>query len=508
MIDYDTLPDNTPVLVGAGQVVQHEATADSPLTLAVQASRAALASAGSQDLLAAIDTISVTRLFTDSMGIPECPFGRSNNPPMSIATALGASPAHCIYGQVGGTEPQGRVIEFARDIARGERSVVLLAGGEAIRNQRTAQRNGQVLDWSETFDPAEYPLEDRGWGGMFVTGQEVSNGLLAAMYYYALIEQAQASAKGRDRAGHRAAMVSLLAPMSEIAAANPCAQFPAALAADDILEATSLNHLYTKRMVAQDGVNQGAALLLCSVGAARRLGVPTQNWVFLHGLAQGEDVCLTEREDPARSPMAEAVLERALAQAGREIADISLIDLYSCFPCAVSSVAEFLGLPLDGSRPLTLTGGLAYFGGPGNNYVMHSLAEAVTRLRKAPQDYALVTSVGGVLSKHGAGIYSRQPCATDWANVDTTLSQDLVKRLPLDEAPGSGRIISYIVNYRAGEPDHAVVLAETTAGGRFVAMAPPGDAALMAALLAEDPVGKDVAITPAEHGALHFRLGS
>ncbi len=289
MTDFASLPDSTPILVGAGQVVQHEATDDSPMTLAARAAAAALANAGGQGLAEAIDTVSITRLFTDSMGIPPCPFGRSDNPPMSVARALGAAPAHCIYGQVGGNEPQSRLIEFAADIARGERSVVLLAGAEAMRNQRSAQRAGRELDWSESFDEDAFPLEDRGWGELFVTMQEVHNGLLAAMSYYGLIEQAQATARGRSTAEHREAMAQLLAPFSAVAAANPWAQFPTALAAQEILSAAPLNHLYSKRMVAQDGVNQGAALLLCSVGAARKLGIPAQRWVFLHGLAQGQE---------------------------------------------------------------------------------------------------------------------------------------------------------------------------------------------------------------------------
>lgn len=506
MQDYDNLPSNTPVLVGAGQYVQREATADSPMTLAAQAARRALESAGGQGLVEAIDTISVTRLFTDSMGIPECPFGRSDNPPMSIARALGAAPAHCIYGQVGGSEPQGRVIEFARDIARGERSVVLLAGAEAIRNQRSAERAGQTLDWHESFDASEFALEDRGWGEMFVTMQEISNGLLAAMPYYGLIEQAQATAKGHSAAQHRAAMAAQLAPFSAVAAANPHAQFPGALTPEEILAAPPLNHLYSKRMVAQDSVNQGAALLMCSVAAARRLGIPTENWVFLHGMAQGEDVNVSERDDLARSVMAEAVLQRTLEIAGKTIDDISLVDIYSCFPCAVSAVADFLGLPLDGSRPLTLTGGLSYFGGPGNNYVMHSLAEAVTQLRDAPDAYALVTAVGGMLSKHGAGIYSRQPSGVDWAVADTQLSRDTVPCRPIIEAPMEGRIISHLVNYRGGEPVQAIVLAETAEGDRFVASGVPGDGDTLAALLAGDPAGRPVSVTPAGNGALHFCL--
>ena len=504
MSSWDNIADNTPILVGAGQFVEREATAHSPMALAAEAARQALAHAGGNAVVDAIDTLSVTRLFSDSMGVKPCPFGRSDNPPMSVARAIGAAPAHCIYSQVGGNEPQSRLIEFARDIARGERQVVLLAGAEAIRNQRSAERAGQELDWGEQFAPDQFPLEDRGWGDMFVTMQEVGNGLLAPMSYYALIDQARAFAAGRSVPQQRAFMGQLLASLRAVAATNPMAQFPAALSAQELLDATPLNHLYSKRMVAQDGVNQGAALLLCSVGAARRLGIPSDHWVFLHGMAEGVDYNLSEREDPGRSAMAEAVLDRTFALAGKSIADISLIDIYSCFACAVASTAEYLGLPTDGSRPLTLTGGLPYFGGPGNNYSMNALAEAVTRLRADPEAYALVTCVGGILSKHAAGIYSRRPSAVDWGEVETKLNRESLPSRPVIEDPTAGTIVSYVVNYRAGEPVHAVVLAETGKGARFVANSV--DAATVAAMQGAVVAGQPISVVPAEGLALHFSL--
>jgi acetyl-CoA C-acetyltransferase len=505
MTDWDKLSDTTPVLVGAGQVVQRESTNDSPMTLAAEASRRALEHAGGSGLVEAIDTVSVTRLFSDSMGMKPCPFGRSDNPPASVARAIGATPAHFIYGQVGGNEPQSRLIEFARDIARGERSVVLLAGAEAIRNQRDAERAGQGPDWNETFDPANYPLEDRGWGDMFVTMQEVSNGLLAPMAYYALIDQARAFAARRSPAQHRVVMAELLASLSTVAAANPYAQFPLALSADELLAATPLNHLYSKRMVAQDGVNQGAALLLCSVGAARRLGIPREHWVFPLGMAEGVDYTLSERDDPACSLMGQAVLDRALSISGKRVEDIDLIDIYSCFACAVASTAKYLDLPVDGSRALTLTGGLPYFGGAGNNYSMHSLAEAVSRLRDGRGSCALVTSVGGILSKHAVGVYSREPNAVDWAVADTRLVRDSIPSRPVIENPGAGSIVSYVVNYRGGEPVQAVVLAETGEGARFVANSidPPTVEAMVTSVSA----GQPVSVVPGEKGALVFSLG-
>ena len=504
MTDWDRISDNTPVLVGAGQVVERDPTTDSPMMLAAEAARRALSHAGGEGLVEAIDTISVTRLFTDSMGIKPCPFGRSDNPPMSVARAIGASPAHCIHGQVGGNEPQDRVIEFARDIALGKRSVVLLAGAEAMRNQRTAERAGQTLDWNETFDADKYPLEDRGWGDMFVTMQEVSNGLLAPMSYYALIEQARAFSQGLTPAGQRSANAQLLASLSEVAAANPYAQFPTALSADAIRDATLLNHLYTKRMVAQDGVNQGAALILCSVGTARQLGIPARHWVFLHGLAQGEDYNLSEREDLTRSRMAEAVVDRALAIAGKGMDDIDLIDIYSCFPCAVSSVAHHLGLPVDGSRALTLTGGLAFFGGPGNNYGMNAIAEAVAQLRSGAGNCALVSSLGGILSKHATGIYSLEPSYVNWAEVTTRLSKEVLPARPVVESPVAGAIASYVVNYRGDEPVQAIIIADTDDGGRFVANST--DRETVEAMLGPVQRGQRVGVVPGDNGALLFNL--
>ena len=506
MADRDHLADHTPILVGGGQVVERGLTDDSPMTLAAEAARRAIAHAGGRDLVAAIDTISATRLFSDSMGIPPCPFGRSNNPPLSIARAIGANPAGLVYSEVGGNVPQSLIIEFARDIARGERSVVLLAGAEAIRNQRNAERSGRVLDWSENFADDDALLEDRGWGELFVTMQEIGNGLRAPMSYYGLIDQARAFASGRSVEEQRAANAQLLASLSAVASRNNYSQYPEAVSAEEILAAAPVNHQYTKRMVAQDGVNQAAALVMCSVGAARRLGIPPEHWVFLHGMAEGADHNLSEREDPAHSPVAAAVLDSAFALAGKTVADIDLIDIYSCFPCAISSTAAHLALPIDGSRTLTLTGGLPYFGGAGNNYVMHSLAEAVAQLRDNPAAYALVTSVGGLLSKHGAGIYSHQPSKVDWAAVNTSISRDSLPRRQIIEAPAGGAIVSYVVNYKAGEPVQAVVLADTADGGRFVATSAPTDSVTLAAVLAGVQVGQAIVVACGQNGALYFSL--
>jgi acetyl-CoA C-acetyltransferase len=497
------LDDNTPILVGAGQVVQRDTSETSPMQLAALASEAAINDCGAPAIAAEIDTICVTKLFSDMGHLWPCKWGRSDNPPQSVASRIGANPAHRIYTQTGGNEPQSRLIEFAADIARGERSVVLLTGSEALKNQRRAEREGLTPDWNEHF---EEPVEDRGFGDMVATSQELANGLMNVIYYYALVEEAQRQKLGRSVDEHRAAVAQLLASFSRVAVENPYSQFPDLRTAQDILDAPSMTHLYTSSMIARDGVNQAAALLLCSVGKARELGIDESQWVFLHGMAEGRELELSNRDDPAVSPIAGQVAERALAMAQLGMDDIGSLDIYSCFPCAVTTVAQQLGLPTDGSRSLTTTGGLPYFGGPGNNYSMHALAEAVHWARQQPEGYAMVTSNGGVLSKHGSGIFSHKVSNIDWGTQDTKVSNASLKRRSVVADPGTGTIVSYTVHFDRDQSAHAIILGETDAGERFVACTAPEDLTTAVAMLKQDPTGQTVTVAAPVEERLHFTL--
>jgi acetyl-CoA C-acetyltransferase len=497
--------DNTPVLVGAGQYTERGATLESPVDLAARAAHAALADAGAAGLERAIDTVLFVRLFSDSSKakVWACPFGRSDNPPESVARRIGAAPRARIYSAVGGNEPQSRVAEMARDIASGARECVLLVGAEAARNQRQAQRAGAAPDWNEHHD---VPLEDRGYGPTMVSRRDIANGLVMPVYYYTLIEQARAQAAGRDTATHRARMARLMAGFNAVAVGNPYAQFPVALDAAAIDGAPPLTHLYSRRMVAQDGVNQAAALLMTSVRRARELGIPAERLVYLHGAAEGLEPLLAERPDPGQAPVSRAVVERALALAELDAAAIGPIDIYSCFPCAVSAVVEHLGLPDDGSRALTLTGGLPYFGGPGNNYSMHGIAEMVARLRREPAAWGLVSANGGMLSKQAVGVYSCRPSRVDWSRVDTTIPAQGFPRRPLAEAPSAARVLTWTLNWAGDEPAQAVALAETDAGERFPCCTRPGDADTLAAVQRGDATGRRIVAEPPENDTTHFRF--
>ena len=144
--DYSKLPPNTPIVVGAGQSVERDAGTTSHLGMAARAAAMSVSDCGGTGIVENIDTICAIRLFCDSAPNWQSELGRSNNPPESIATAIGASPRHRIYSHAGGNEPQALLMEFFADIARGERDMVLLAGAEALRNQRKAQQQGNTVN--------------------------------------------------------------------------------------------------------------------------------------------------------------------------------------------------------------------------------------------------------------------------------------------------------------------------------------------------------------------------
>ena len=111
--------DRTPVIVGAGQYVERAAGATSPMEIASTAARIAIAESAGRGVAATIDTIAVVKIFSDSTKLWANAFGRSNNPPQSIAARIGATPSHRVYTEVGGNEPQTLLIEFFADLAPG-----------------------------------------------------------------------------------------------------------------------------------------------------------------------------------------------------------------------------------------------------------------------------------------------------------------------------------------------------------------------------------------------------
>jgi acetyl-CoA C-acetyltransferase len=493
--------DRQPVLVGVGQITQREPdprAALGPVDLMATAARAAADDSGAgAALLAALDQLTVIRMFSDTGFRFVSPFGRYANPPLSVAQRIGAGAVRQhVYTWPGGNMPQYCLNRLGEAITRGEVDAALVVGAEALATQKAAQRASVALDWNE--DPGgsftSWGEARRGWSDL-----EDRHGARAAITMYPMFEHAIRGRLGRGVVEHQAAIGTLLARFAAVAADNPLADRRAGYSAAQIItpavDNKTIAHPYTRLMSANAYIDQGAAFIVTSVAKAKALGIAPERWVYLHGCADAHDHWhVTERRDLHSSPAMQRVFAQALSMAGCSLADIGAFDIYSCFASAVEVACDALGLAQDDPRGLTVTGGLPYFGGPGNNYVTHSIAEMVQRVRARPGMKGLVTANGNYLTKHSAGIYSTEPPARPFAPADPALLQaELDRSIPkpalAELADGAASVESYTVTHDGKGPNGAVVIGRLDDGSRFIANTPP-DAALWAAMQTGDFLGR------------------
>ncbi|MCU1693743.1 MAG: putative enoyl-CoA hydratase [Frankiales bacterium] len=467
----------TPVLVGVGQHTERVGTPEyrrlSAVDLAAEAARVALADAGVP--AAEVDTVLAVRQFEVSTPQATAPLGRSDNVPRSVAQRIGADPRRAVLDVVGGQSPQALVTEAAQTVADGGADVVLVVGAEAISTARALAGTDDRPDFSEHVEGS---LEDRGLG---LQGLVSRYGLEHALWHlpgtYALFENARRTRLGLDRAAYDRSMGELFAPFTEVAARNPYSAAPVVRTAEELLTITDANRViatpYPRYLVARDQVNQGAAVLVLSVDAARRLGVPEDRWVFLHGHADVRERELLERQDLGAYPAAVLAVRAALELAGLTLDDVGVLDLYSCFPVAVSALLDGLGLAPDDPRGLTVTGGLPFFGGPGNDYSLHAIASTVERLRAEPGTVGLVGANGGVLSKYSVGVYATTPAP--WRESDDAALQAQVDAWPavpwVRRANGPATVEDWTVLFSKDGTRTGVVVGRDAEDRRFLALA-------------------------------------
>jgi acetyl-CoA C-acetyltransferase len=492
-----TLDPRTPVIVGVGQFLHRAAGIDDalePVALMEQAVLAASADAG-LDGPPAADSLRVVSLLS----------WKYRNAPRFLAERLGIEPLELCYTTNGGNSPQSLVNTTAIDIQSGALDVAILSGGEAFRTFMRARKAGAVLEWPKAPDD-DLPLVVGKDLDMNLPA-ETERGLYMPVQLYPMFETALRAAAGRTVEEHQRHLGDLWSGLSEVAAGNEYAWIRDARSADEITTVTPTNRMvgfpYPKLMNSNNDVDMAAAIVMCSVDAARRMGVPRDRWVFPHSGADcHEHKFVSNRDTFARTPAIELGGRRALEAAGVGIDDVGVVDLYSCFPSAVQLGATALGVGLD--RQWSRTGGLTFAGGPWNNYVMHAIATVVTDLRAQPGEFGLVWANGGYATKHAFGVYSTTPPTDGFRH---TNPQDEIDALPRRElappadAAGPATIEAYTVMFsREGEPERPITSCLLADGRRAWGMS--DDAATAAALCDGEWVGASV--TLAADGTVHL----
>ncbi len=498
--------DTTPVIIGVGQysekVGEPGYEALSYMDLAGRALAAAIAdSSASAPVAGEIDTLAAIRAFEMSRPDRKPPFGAANNVPRAIAKRVGADPKRAILTTTGGQTNQQLVGEFASNIAAGESQCAVIVGSEAISTVLALSAKGEKPDWSEEV---EGDFEDQGFGVEGLMEPALfAHGATGAIPLYALAENARRAKLGKSLDEYRRDIGELFAPFTKVAAANPHAAAPVERSAEELATITERNRIvaepYPRMTVARDQVNQAAAIIVASAGLARRLGVPEDRWVHIHAVSAATELMLSQRPDLSANPASIASVETALERSGKSMADMRYIDFYSCFAIPVFNQIDHFGLTPHDPRGLTLTGGLPFFGGAGNNYSAHAICEAVQRARGDRGAFAFVGANGGWMSKYATGIYSTEPA--DWS------ANDRFEKLPLaDDAVSvsaepfdSATVETYTIN-NSKSGSVAVFLGRNSKGERVCGNADLADDRTGAAFEGGDPFDLTLRVERDERG--------
>lgn len=421
-----------------------------------------------------------------------------------LCARLGLDPAVKEVTTTGGQTPQWLVTRAAQEVTEGRLDATLVVGAEAARSHRRRGASGDspFLAGPRSDSPDADPVvgsPDRG----FLSDAEAAVGLLLPTAVYPVFESAVAAEQGRTFAEHRQVLAALMARCTEVAARNPYAWFPQAATAEELASPDGGNRItaepYTKRMNAFPYVDQAAALVVCSLAVAQECGL-ADDAVFVWSGAGAHDVLLPgARPRLGRSEGVEAAAAAACAAAGIGPDDVAAFDVYSCFPVALEMAARALGVALDDPRGLTVTGGLPYAGGPGNNYTTHGIASTVDLLRRTG-GLGVCTGLGGYATKHAVGVYGTTPPPDGFRQGDTAREQARIDAgaLPLvtsAEHGAQGTVDGGTVLYDAQGVSGAPVVATLDDGRRVCARA---DDALLPSLAGELLVGRRVRLVPSD----------
>ncbi len=464
-----------PVIVGIGEVKDRPADpmqGREPLALMAEAARRAEADAGAA-LLARVDALDIVHEvswpYADCCGL--------------LSEALGMAPAHRFYGPVGGETPVRFLHEAAQRIADGTSQVALVCGAEAQHTASWAERNKVALPWHPR-DPAFKPRTRE-----YLSELMRRHNLDQPIRVYPLYENAAQAAWGQTPEQGQAESAAVWAKFSAVAADNPNSWISRRWTAEEIATPSPQNRLiawpYPKLQVANPMVNQGAAVLVCSLAVARAAGIPAHRMVpILGGAAANEPKDVMQRDLFTKSHAQDVVLAAAVEIAG----DAALLrhrEFYSCFPVVPKMARRSLGLP-EGASP-TVAGGLTFHGAPLNNYMLHAACGMVRALRGDAGALGLLYGQGGFVTQHRSLVLGGEPRAA-LVTQDLQAAADARRgRVPplVEGRSGEAVVETHTVVFRHdGSVEHGAVVVRLADASRSIARVPAEDTATLDVLMA------------------------
>jgi acetyl-CoA C-acetyltransferase len=474
-----SLDPRQPVLVGLGAAAE----AAPAVELMTRALQRAAEDAGAGDLLGSLDRVGVlqgTWALTD--------------PARTVARRVGSPGARTVRFEIGVSQQEAISYALAA-VAAGACDVMAVVGGEA----RAWARAGGAEPDEEPAPPDEVVTRPPD---IVAPIERAAGMVLPPVVQYALIENALGAAEGLSVSAQQEEIASLWARCNVLARSNPAAAFPAPMSAVDIATPGPHNRPlafpYNRWHASQWTVDQATALLVCAAGRAAAAGVPAERCLFPHvALHSSQAVTLTARRHLHAWPGMATLGRAAAAHLGRPLHEVELTEVYSCFPAAVRVQQRALGLPAAGTP--TLTGDMAFAGGPFNHFVLQAMLTLGAALRAQPAELGFVTTVAGMLSKPGVAVWSAAPPASvsrvEDLGAETVAATEVVPVVADAPAEAAARVVSFTVTYGGADgfdPVRTAVVADLADGVRTAATCE--DAATARLALAEGLIGRDVRV--------------
>lgn len=485
-----SLPDHYPVIIGVGfsQEKLEDATQSSEASqLMVNAIADAARDAGQPGLVKQLDSITVLK------GMWEY-----KNPGKLIADQLGCPQAKSKLTDLGNLQLSA-LFDLCNAIADGKQEIGVVVGGEAKYRELRAKIAGQQISNTVQGDETPAPDEYKDIPDPFATEAEARAGIFLPVELFSVIESAVRASQGLSHEAHRDAIGKLYAQFSETAAKNPRAWVRDVANAADIRNASDKNPMlaypYTKKFNSQWNVNQAAAILVCSAAKAKALGLNGARWIYPLSGAQSRHVtCLAEKKQLHTMPGAVVSGDRAYALAGITSKEVTAADMYSCFPAP----AQIFGrdLKLD-HIPWSVSGSMAFAGGPFNHAAIDSVVRIVDVLRENSnkgRQIGMVSNLSGIFGKQAVALFSNQPNVSGYCFEDVTAQVAKID-MPMkvnSQYSGPAKVVGYTVSYIKNAPSHAFIYCESAAGERTVAKT--ADASLLNQFLSEELVGKNITV--------------
>ena len=380
----------------------------------------------------------------------------------------------------------------------------MVTGGEAQFRELRGMITRQPVTNTEQPEDTPPPDVHHTSPDPFCSDLEGQRGIQMPVQFFAIIESALRYHQGLGIEEHRDEVARCTAPSarSPRRIRTPGAATP--MSAEEIRDADSEEpdagvslHQAPLQPVEREPRRRHPRLL---GGEGRRArDCDASGWIFPVAATQSRHVVVRPRRDGCT-----AIRERSSAVSGRSrwrasTATTSLAaELYSCFPSAIRCFAR--DLKLKSGCPLTVTGSMAFAGGPFNHFSLEGVARMVEVLRAGGDDArgedASAWSPTSAASSASKPVYCCRTCPTTPATATKTsrravAAQDLP--LPLDgDYAGPATIVGYTVVFNGETLSHGIAFCDTPNGERTVVRT--DDEALLASMTREEFCGRVIEI--------------